>query len=64
MRCPFCGSTNDGVIDARRVEHVSAMRRLRECLDCRKRYITLELPYIREKEERNVDGKKRELPRS
>jgi transcriptional repressor NrdR len=42
MRCPYCGSFNDQVLDSRPIEHTSAVRRRRECLECRKRYTTFE----------------------
>lgn len=44
MKCPFCGSTNDQVLDSRPVEHTSAVRRRRECSNCKKRYTTFERP--------------------
>jgi transcriptional repressor NrdR len=42
MKCPFCGSIHDQVLDSRPVEYTSAVRRRRECFDCRKRYTTFE----------------------
>jgi transcriptional repressor NrdR len=42
MKCPFCGSFNDQVLDSRPVEQTSAVRRRRECMECRKRYTTFE----------------------
>lgn len=42
MRCPFCRSDNDRVIDSRASEDSFAIRRRRECLDCRHRYTTYE----------------------
>ena len=44
MKCPFCSSTRAQVIDSRPVEHTSAVRRRRECCDCKKRYNTVEKP--------------------
>jgi transcriptional repressor NrdR len=44
MKCPFCGSTHDQVLDSRPVEHTPAVRRRRECSDCKKRYTTFERP--------------------
>ena len=44
MKCPFCGSLNDQVLDSRPVEHAPAVRRRRECLECKKRYTTFERP--------------------
>jgi transcriptional repressor NrdR len=42
MRCPFCGSFNDQVIDSRPLEHSSTIRRRRECFECHKRFTTYE----------------------
>ena len=42
MRCPFCKSDNDKVIDTRPSEDGGVIRRRRECLECRKRYTTHE----------------------
>ncbi|MCL2334722.1 MAG: transcriptional regulator NrdR [Endomicrobia bacterium] len=44
MKCPFCGSFQDQVLDSRPVEHSSAVRRRRECGECKKRYTTFERP--------------------
>ena len=42
MKCPFCHTDNDRVIDSRASEDGFATRRRRECLDCRRRYTTYE----------------------
>ena len=42
MKCPFCGSFNDQVLDSRPVEQTSAVRRRRECMECKKMYTTFE----------------------
>jgi transcriptional regulator NrdR len=44
MKCPFCGSFQDQVLDSRPVEHTSAVRRRRECSECKRRYTTFERP--------------------
>ena len=44
MRCPFCGSFEDQVIDSRPHDHSSAIRRRRECIECHKRFTTYERP--------------------
>ena len=44
MKCPFCGSFEDQVLDSRPIEHLSAVRRRRECSGCKKRYTTFERP--------------------
>jgi transcriptional repressor NrdR len=41
MKCPFCGQTEDRVLDTR-VQKEGSIRRRRECLSCRGRYSTLE----------------------
>ena len=42
MRCPFCRADNDRVIDSRASEDGYAIRRRRECFDCKRRYTTYE----------------------
>jgi len=42
MRCPFCSSFDDQVIDSRPLDHASVIRRRRECLECHKRFTTYE----------------------
>jgi transcriptional repressor NrdR len=42
MRCPYCGSRKDSVIDSRRSKNGSSVRRRRQCLKCRKRFTTYE----------------------
>jgi len=42
MRCPFCGSSHDKVIDSRAADGGNAIRRRRECLNCSKRFTTYE----------------------
>lgn len=42
MQCPFCGSGNDKVVDSRSSEGGRAVRRRRECRDCRRRFTTYE----------------------
>jgi transcriptional repressor NrdR len=42
MRCPYCGSRKDGVIDSRRSKNGSNVRRRRQCLKCKKRFTTYE----------------------
>jgi len=42
MKCPFCGFEEDKVIDSRPTEEGYAIRRRRECLDCKKRFTTYE----------------------
>ena len=42
MKCPFCRVDNDRVIDTRACQDGFAIRRRRECLNCRRRYTTYE----------------------
>lgn len=42
MQCPFCGQDNDKVIDSRSSEGGKAVRRRRQCLNCKRRYTTYE----------------------
>ena len=42
MRCPFCRTDNDRVVDSRASEDGFAIRRRRECLSCKRRYTTYE----------------------
>jgi len=42
MRCPYCRSKRDKVVDSRSVRGNQAVRRRRECLRCHKRYTTYE----------------------
>ncbi|MGH9011686.1 MAG: transcriptional regulator NrdR [Acidimicrobiia bacterium] len=42
MRCPYCHSMDDKVIDSRMAEGGAATRRRRECLACGRRYTTFE----------------------
>lgn len=42
MKCPFCGFEEDRVIDSRPTEEGYAIRRRRECIDCKKRFTTYE----------------------
>ncbi|MBI3458093.1 MAG: transcriptional repressor NrdR [Candidatus Rokubacteria bacterium] len=42
MRCPFCGHTEDRVVDSRVGRDGEFIRRRRECLKCSRRYTTYE----------------------
>jgi len=42
MKCPYCGSKKDSVIDSRASKNGSSVRRRRECLKCKKRFTTYE----------------------
>ena len=53
MRCPYCSSEEDKVVDSRLAEEGRAIRRRRECLECGRRFTTFEriedVPLIVEK---------------
>jgi transcriptional repressor NrdR len=42
MRCPYCRNDNDRVIDSRSSQDGFAIRRRRQCLNCKERYTTYE----------------------
>ncbi|GAB4390087.1 MAG: transcriptional regulator NrdR [Thermodesulfovibrionales bacterium] len=42
MKCPFCGHTEDRVIDSRSGKDGEVIRRRRECLKCEKRFTSYE----------------------
>lgn len=42
MKCPFCGNSEDKVVDSREAENGLAIRRRRECLRCKRRFTTYE----------------------
>ena len=42
MKCPFCGHEEDKVVDSRAAQDGRAVRRRRECLNCKERFTTYE----------------------
>ena len=42
MKCPYCGYTNDKVVDSRSTKGGEAVRRRRQCLGCQRRFTTYE----------------------
>ncbi len=42
MRCPYCGSTDDRVVDSREAREGSEVRRRRECAACHRRFTSYE----------------------
>ena len=42
MKCPFCGDQESKVVDSRRSEDGTSIRRRRECLVCQRRFTTYE----------------------
>jgi transcriptional repressor NrdR len=55
MRCPYCSSTDNRVVDSRVSREGRAVRRRRECTSCQRRFTTYE--YI---EERPIVVRKRD----
>ena len=65
MRCPFCGHSEDKVLDTR-VQKDGGIRRRRECLSCKARYSTqetvmLSYPFIIKKDGRREPFSKEKL---
>ena len=50
MKCPFCGHTEDKVVDSRESKEGESIRRRRECLKCERRFTSYErideIPYM------------------
>ncbi|MCA1825238.1 MAG: transcriptional regulator NrdR [Mycobacteriales bacterium] len=46
MRCPFCRHPDSRVVDSRDADEGTAIRRRRECLECGRRFTTLETPSL------------------
>ena len=50
MRCPFCGESDDRVVDSRESRGGLTVRRRRECSSCARRFTTYEqiedIPYL------------------
>ncbi len=42
MRCPFCGNTEDRVVDSRESREGDVIRRRRECAHCERRFTSYE----------------------
>ncbi|SRR5581483_8822670 len=42
MRCPFCGHTEDRVVDSRESREGDVIRRRRECVQCERRFTSYE----------------------
>ncbi len=42
MKCPYCQSAENKVVDSRTVTRDGSIRRRRECLNCQKRFTTYE----------------------
>ncbi|HVS31629.1 MAG TPA: transcriptional regulator NrdR [Thermoanaerobaculia bacterium] len=42
MRCPYCGATEDRVVDSRESREGEVIRRRRECVSCARRFTSYE----------------------
>ena len=67
MKCPFCGHSEDKVLDTR-VQKDGGIRRRRECLSCKSRYSTLETvmlnyPFVIKKDGRREPFNKEKILR-
>lgn len=64
MRCPFCSTNEDRVVDSRESRDGATIRRRRECLACGRRFTSYEqieaIPYLVIK----ADGRREEFSRS
>ena len=63
MKCPYCGYTQDRVVDSRESKEADSIRRRRECEKCEKRFTTYErideIPYMVVKK----DGRRQKFER-
>lgn len=66
MKCPFCGSLSDRVLETRVQKEGEGIRRRRECLDCGGRFstqeiLTLQLPTVIKKDGRREPFNKNKI---
>ena len=66
MKCPFCGSQDDRVLETRIQKAGECIRRRRECLGCHNRFstqelLTLELPSVVKKDGRREPFHKQKI---
>jgi len=69
MKCPFCGHTEDRVVDSRVGRDGEFIRRRRECLKCHRRYTTYEyiedvLPHVEKRDGRREPFDRQKLRHS
>lgn len=64
MRCPYCGFSEDRVVDSRETKEGQVVRRRRQCLQCGRRFTSYErieeIPYMVVKK----DGRRERFDRS
>lgn len=58
MRCPFCSDPDTRVIDSRLVGEGDQIRRRRECIKCKERFTTYELPELNYPRIIKTDGRR------
>ncbi len=66
MKCPFCGHSEDKVIDSREGKEGAVIRRRRECLKCLKRFTSYErieeaMPVVIKKDGRREEFDRRKI---
>ena len=64
MKCPFCNSMDDMVVDSRPLDDGFVIRRRRECSACQKRYTTYERVEVLPLTVLKKDGSKENFDRS
>jgi transcriptional repressor NrdR len=66
MKCPYCGHSEDRVLDTREQKEGEVIRRRRECLSCKSRFSTVEVlslsfPYVVKKDGRREPFSKEKI---
>jgi transcriptional repressor NrdR len=66
MKCPYCGHSEDRVLDTRVQQDGEVIRRRRECLDCKARFTTeesliLAFPMVIKKDDRREPFSKEKI---
>ena len=63
MKCPFCDSIEDKVLESREVDDANTVRRRRECLSCRGRFTSYERIEVRPLMVLKRDGRREQFSR-
>ena len=63
MKCPFCDSMEDKVLESREVDDANTIRRRRECLSCRGRFTSYERIEERPVMVQKRDGRREQFSR-
>jgi transcriptional repressor NrdR len=61
MKCPYCGHTEQRVLDSRPARDYEAIRRRRECANCERRFTTFEAPETHQLYVLKSDGSRQEF---